>query len=410
MKIIIIDSSMHEKIIGGAQVILFPLIKGLVGKGHEVHLVTVGSPNSALATAQDQSGAITHTDLKSEWSLPVEKAQELARWLNKLRPDIYIISVSADVGWLTLPFLDPGIRTLAIGHNNIDAFYQPAAHYRQFLTSVIGVSREICRNYELVSGIDPRRIQWIPYGVQSASVQPAANESSPLRLTYIGRIEEAQKRISDVCLLIKELSSSKITYHFQIVGDGSMRSWLENELAEEVRSGKVNFTGWISNEYLPGFYQKSDIFVQTSSYEGFSIALTEAMANGCCPIVTDIPSGSVQIIQDGVNGYLVSVGDISGFIERIKILNKDRVKLHMARSAAWETGCQYSLEKMIDRYDALFRSVINEYPETDRTPNPEFPVMPSCRSLFPDWLRKVKLCARTAWFSIVSLKNRASFI
>lgn len=363
----------------------------MVSKKHEVHLVTKGVPNDKVATYIQQSGGALHTNIwDNKWY--VEKtAPQLATWINNLNPDIYLISASGDIGWVALPLLNPSIATLTIGHTDSETFYLPARHYHTFLTGAIGVSPQVAEQYHHNCGIDENKIDWIPYGVDAAEKINDYSEGGTLRLVYAGRIEEGQKRISDLGKIINKLSADKIDFAIKIIGDGPEMPGLKETLADEIGKGKVTLTGWLPNNEVARVFQQSEIFLLTSAYEGFCIALTEAMANGCCPIVTNIRSGNSKLIQNDENGVIKEIGDVNGFAEAIKSLQNNRTKLFQMRNKAWQTGCQYGKEKMIADYENSFEKAIKEVKANPRNQNIAFPVMETCRSKYPFWLRNIKI-------------------
>ncbi len=391
MRIIIIDSTLHGPIIGGAQTILSDLLKGLCQNGHEVHLIANAILDNRIEKGIRESGAIIHTNIWKNNLILEDAANLLASWVNKVKPDIYVISVSWGIGWLALPFLDSGIATFTIAHSNNDAFYFPARHYKNFLTDVIGVSHEICKKYVSVSGIEEEKIHWIPYGIRASASLPDTNNNNVLSLVFVGRLEETDKRISDVIAIIKKVEQKGIKYKFLIVGDGTRYEHIQTELAAEIASQKVHLKGWLTSDEVLDILQQSDVFVLTSSSEGFSISLIEAMANGCCPVVTDIPSGSVQLIKSNNNGYLLPVGDIEGFADKLENLSKNREILNKIRLAAWETGKEFSIDKMVKSYLEIFSKGVQKTLTNKRMPDPSFPIMESCKSKFPKWMRKIKM-------------------
>ena len=157
MKIAVIDTIID----GEADGFLTKLLTGLIAKGNEVHLVTKGAPHEKIRQEIEGSETILHTNLWQADGFVEETAPVLAKWLNEFAPDIYLISNSADIGWVVLPLLDPRIATLAIGHHDSEYFYLPARHYRLFLTRVIGVSPEVCVGYVLSSVIEKEKVEWI---------------------------------------------------------------------------------------------------------------------------------------------------------------------------------------------------------------------------------------------------------
>ncbi|MDZ4792711.1 MAG: glycosyltransferase family 4 protein [Bacteroidota bacterium] len=390
MKIVVIETIIDGPIIGGGNLYLPGLIKGLVQNGHEVHLVVKGTPNVKVLDFINESGAIIHDKPWKKKGLVTDLAPVLAEWVNQLSPDIYLISGSYDIGWLALPFIDPGIATFATAHSNTDNYYYPAKHYKDFITIAIGVSDEICKNFNEVSKIDKEKIEWIPYGIKPSTSLEERTDVEPLHIIFAGRLEEYLKRISDVKEIIKKLAVSDIKYHFQIIGDGSEYLNIKKDLSAEIAKGNVEMLGWVPGDKVLEALKNSDVFILTSSSEGFSISLIEAMANGCCPVVTDIPSGSIQLIESNKNGFLIPVGGLEKFVERLVYLYGNKTDLLRMRKAAWEVGKKFSVERMVDAYINCFKKGISIAGKDSRQINKKFPVMQSTRSKYPRWLRRIK--------------------
>ncbi len=403
MKIVFLDTTMDGAIIGGAHTFLPKILNGLNRRNVEIHLVTKGRPSEKLAQGLKDSGAIIHNKLWPEYSLVEDATPILADWLNKLKADVFVISASGDIGWTVLPYLSPNIATVAIGHNDSDTFYEPARYYSGFLSLAIGVSEEICRSYVHKSDISEKNVVWIPYGVESHP--PDFNRqvlagTQKISLVYVGRLVEEQKRSSDLIKIIQLLTKRTIPFQFRIIGDGPLYSRFQEELAAAIASGDVQMTGWLTNEELMTHLHHSDIFILTSSYEGFCISLVEAMANGCCAIVTDIKSGNKQLVTNEQNGYVVPVGDIESFIKSIAYLAANPSTLLELRRKSYEVGRSYSVERMVENYIDCFAKLIDSVKKGSRQSDPSFPLMPSCRSRYPRWLRRTKVFARRITSSI----------
>ncbi len=394
MKIAVIDTTIDGELIGGAQTFLTKLLKGLIANGSEVHLITKGKPNEKVRQEIEESKAILHTDLWDASGFVEETAPVLAKWLNDLNPDIYLISASGDIGWVVLPLLDPRIATLTIGHTDSETFYLPARHYRSFLTRTIGVSAEVCVSYVLSCVIDKERVEWIPYGVQTNDEEPVDGGEDVLKLIYVGRLEEQQKRVSDLVKVVKALSEKGINYNLQIVGDGEEMPRIKENLNEELKSGKVVLSGWLEGDKVIEAMRGREVFVLTSGYEGFCIALVESMANGCCPVVTDIRSGNGELIENEKNGFLIEIGNTEEFAEKLKYLSENRTELLEMRKLAWQKGKQYGIAKMIENYENCFASAIEDAKGAPRESFTNYPLLETCRSRFPLWLRRIKKMAK----------------
>lgn len=394
MRVCIVDSTISGELIGGAQLFLAGFVKAMVDRQYNVDLVTDGVPNKIVRETIYESGAVVHSDLWRDSSLVNDSAPIFAKWVNEVQPDLFVISVSADMGWVVLPVLKQSIATVTVGHNDEETFYAPVRHYHRFLTRAVGVSEVICRNYVDSCHMPPDRVDWIPYGVETRPAEPEQFDG-PLRLIYVGRFEEEQKRISDVVAIAKRLSATDINYEFTMVGDGEAMPMVRSELAREIASGKVRLTGWLDGEEVIRRMNESEIFILASAYEGFCISLTEAMANGCCPIVTDIRSGNNQLIKNEENGFIVPIGATDAFVDRIGFLANNRGRLLEMRRAAWETGKEYGVDRMVESYERCFEQAIENARSAPRQPEPDFPLMPSCRSKYPLWLRRIKAKAKS---------------
>lgn len=390
MKIAVIDTTIDGELIGGAQTFLPKILNGFVQNGNETHLIAKGIPNEKVSRKIEESNAVLHTNLWDKNGFVEENTPVLADWLNELKPDIYLISVSPDIGWTVLPFLDPTIATLTIGHTDSETFYLPARHYHSFLTRAIGVSPEVCVSYNLSCGIKLENIEWIPYGVQTSETEPIESGDDTLKLIYVGRLEENQKRVSDLVKVVKLLSANGTKYKLSIIGDGEEMPKIKEDVKDELNSGTVELRGWLESDKVIEAMRASDVFVLTSAYEGFCIALVESMANGCCPVVTDIRSGNKQLIENGESGFLIDIGDTETFAEKLKFLSLNRGELLKMRRNAWETGVKFSVEKMVENYLNCFQQAIDDNKENPRAANRKFPLMETCRSMYPLWLRKLK--------------------
>ena len=116
---------------------------------------------------------------------------------------------------------------------------------------------------------------------------------------------------------------SDSSWILRILGDGSMRKELEEKAHDLGILNRVQFMGTVVD--VDKHLAEASIFVFPSLFEGFPNALCEAMAAGLACVSTDCNTGPSEVIEDGVNGYLVPVGDIDAMVEKIKLLQDDPV-------------------------------------------------------------------------------------
>jgi glycosyltransferase involved in cell wall biosynthesis len=112
--------------------------------------------------------------------------------------------------------------------------------------------------------------------------------------------------------------------HFvlRLVGDGPDRPLLERLAAELGVTSQVVFEGWKNQDELRALYARADLFVFSSFAEGLPVVLMEAMAQGI-PCVAPRITGIPELIEDGVEGFLVTVADERDMAQKIERLMDD---------------------------------------------------------------------------------------
>jgi len=139
-------------------------------------------------------------------------------------------------------------------------------------------------------------------------------DDNNIYLIYVGRLEEV-KRVMDLVQIIKNIKNSQIK--LLIVGKGSLQDSLKEEIIKNNLSERIFLLGEKNQEWLARCLPNISCFVATHTGR----ALSEASFAGLPAVGYDIDWHS-EIIEDGINGYLVETGDCLSFAESIlKILN-----------------------------------------------------------------------------------------
>jgi glycosyltransferase involved in cell wall biosynthesis len=141
-----------------------------------------------------------------------------------------------------------------------------------------------------------------------------------------------------------------------LVGDGSERASLE-QLAVELRiDTQVKFLGWRAD--AEKLYVTFDLFALTSTSEGTSMSLLEAMSCGVCPAVTDV-GGNRSVLGPELNSLLVPSGDEAAVADLWHRLLRDPARRelsgHHARLRAQKA---FSLDQMVEQHVALYRELL----------------------------------------------------
>ena len=182
----------------------------------------------------------------------------------------------------------------------------------------------------------------------AATRRPAAG---PLRVIYGGRFEQHQKGIFDLPEIDRALQAAGVTVQWSLAGMGPDQDELKRRWAF---NPGVRWLGTLSNAALVDEFTAQDVFVLPTRFEGFPVALIEAMASGLVPIVSDIPSGVPEIVHAGVNGEQPPVGDIAAFASAIAGLDRDRDRLEAMSAEARAAARRYDIHDRVADYQALY--------------------------------------------------------
>jgi glycosyltransferase involved in cell wall biosynthesis len=220
------------------------------------------------------------------------------------------------------------------------------------------------------AGFRPEQLLWMPNPVDTTEFTPCArgerrglrtrlgvSELAPLVL-YVGRLapeKELPSLLDAFARLLPRLSRALLV----LVGEGPEREKLVNHARRLGIAAQVRFAGHQTIGEVRQWLQAADVFVLVSSNEGFACALVEAMAVGLPAVVSDIPANR-QLIEEGTQGLCVAVGDEAAIAAALAQLLSDPVL--SARMGEAGRRCvleQYSLEQVMDRYEAMFQEVFD---------------------------------------------------
>jgi glycosyltransferase involved in cell wall biosynthesis len=214
-----------------------------------------------------------------------------------------------------------------------------AARFTDFTVAVSERNAEVAVAHEAA---DPSQLKVIPNGIRVDRFA-APHHGTGRRVGTVGRLVLEK----NYPLLIRAVASIRDA-ELVFVGDGLLRDELQRQAGPQVQ-----FLGQRTDvaELLAGF----DVFVLSSTTEGMSIALLEAMA-ASCPIVVTAVGGNVELIQHMQTGLVVPPDDESALRSAIERLLADRVlAARLGAAARKAVQEQYSVEAMTQRYEELWR-------------------------------------------------------
>jgi len=153
-----------------------------------------------------------------------------------------------------------------------------------------------------------------------------------------------------------QIAQQESNVRFVIVGDGVLKSEMEQYAQDLGIHHKVIFTGWRRD--LPRIYADLDLLVVSSNNEGTPVSAIEAMASGC-PVVATRVGGLADVIQDAETGYLVPAKQPQLLAAAMLELIRDPQRAEqMGRSAQISVKERFSLDRLLRETENLYEELL----------------------------------------------------
>jgi glycosyltransferase involved in cell wall biosynthesis len=225
--------------------------------------------------------------------------------------------------------------------------------------AIIFVSNQLALKLTKYFNIDKKKSIVIHNGVptpkkESNNTRNLINKKKFV-ITSLGRLDKQkdfETIIKAFAMVIKMASKIKLN----IIGDGRLKIKLKKLVINLKLKNSVTFFGWKNdiNYYL----KKSDLFVFSSSYEGFGRVIIEAMSHGLPIISTNTPYGPSEILDKGKYGILVPMRDEKKMSEAILELIKNPSLRERYSKLALDRVRYFDLKKTLKQYERVFLKTI----------------------------------------------------
>lgn len=267
-----------------------------------------------------------------------------------------VVSTLGATSFEPLRYLPSGVFRVGMGQSDDPQVYEMMAHYAKHMDWCAMVSQAMQEKAAAMPAFCGVPVSYLPLGVPmcAESELPRRDFQRPLRLLYLGRLDRVQKRVHLFPAILQGLKDSGIPFSWTIAGSGPEKDSLENSLRTERSDQSVRFLGHVRYDQVPGLLQEHDVFLLASDFEGLPLSLLEAMGCGLVPVVTDLPSGIPEVVNDE-NGCLVGLNDTGGYARAIVQLHQDRQVMAAKSVAARErVAGEFSVAAMTNRWLKLF--------------------------------------------------------
>ncbi|HEX8502422.1 MAG TPA: glycosyltransferase family 4 protein [Pyrinomonadaceae bacterium] len=356
---------------GGGERHLADLARGLSARGHELFVALAeGSPLRERLTFLPEQNVFT---LPLRNALDLSGAAKLSRLAREKGVDVLHAHVARDYTLAAFAARRAKARLVVTRH----VMFPLSRVHRLALSNVsrvIAVSGAVARALRAQRIFDERKIRVVENGVDVARFARARDEfeggrdaaaGAPLRVGIVGELSalKGQEEFVRAAAVVAGRSGGRV--EFVIAGEDSARgrprrALMERLVTELNLDGRVRLLGQVGEEEMPRLMASLDVFVSASHSEAFGVAMVEALACGV-PVVATATDGAREIVEEGVTGLLVPVGDVNALASSISSLLEDE-----ARRKAFGAGAlaaarrRFDVARMVESTERVYAESLAE--------------------------------------------------
>ncbi len=349
-----------DAITGGAEKQMYLLAKGLVQRGWKVDLLVLQSDCKDRASFEREGIEVFVEKVSRVYS---PRGREIAcRWRKRIAQRAYCGIFSYHFGadlWLAM-FLRDAYPGAMVSMRRDAGFWMRPYHpwvYRWFINPrfdyVCAVSHHVKDVLRRQQGVPEAKIRVIPNGVESFLVEEKGEKEDGFVITYVANLSEVKNHrllVESASLIRTRIPEMRIW----LVGkDKGTMSSLKRLVHAKGLESVVEFLG--ERRDIPEILSRSDICVQLSRDEGMSNTLLEYMSAGKPCIATAIAPNKEVLGNCGLYVSPDDPMDLAGAI--LSLYENEEVRRTMGQMARERIRREYSVERMISRYEKLLEEI-----------------------------------------------------
>ena len=356
--------------IGGAQTHLMEVVRYMHRAGHDVSVVTgtAGWFTNELAAIGVDYEVLPDLVREINPAKDIKTINSICHILEDKQPDI-IHCHSSKAGI---------VGRIAGAIKNVPAMF--TAHGWAFTSGVspakrimyaaiehmmLGITRKVICVSEFDRQLAKRwflhnynRIVTVHNGIadKKISISTVREYSLPLKLVSVARFSHQKNNMELIRAVeqINKLYSGSL--QLNMVGDGPLLSEAQAYVESHKLEDDVHFLGRRTD--VDDILNQNDIFCLISNYEGLPISIIEAMRAEVSIIASDV-GGVNELVQDGVNGFLIPRGNIFELVEKLKyILDHKELIKYMGKASRKIYEEEYTADRMNKKIFSVYNEVI----------------------------------------------------
>lgn len=200
---------------------------------------------------------------------------------------------------------------------------------------------------------DWARLKIVHCGVDLSLFSCAAVRDHARNLLYTGRLA-AEKGLPVMFEALSLLRDRGYDFQFTLVGDGSDRASLEALAGKLGLAERLIFTGYVNQEGVREYLERSDVFILPSFAEGVPVSLMEAMASGVPVLATNV-GGVAELIEQEETGLIVPPADSLALCDAVaRYLDDVDLRRKVSRQGRERIENHFNFDVELDKLAGLF--------------------------------------------------------
>lgn len=286
-----------------------------------------------------------------------------ARWLRKERYDVVVVAQFEPTALLWLSHRLRGGRSRFVMHFHGNPKIEGTGSRRARLAfclfdaivrrmdKVIAVSPSLAHYIDERVG-EPGRVAYLPNPVrQFSTLQPPVAREGGVAFVTVGRL--ARQKGHDILIdAFAKVAARRSDARLVIIGDGDEHNALQAQIDRLGIGDHVRLAGKISDPSAE--LANADCFVSASRWEGFGVAIVEAMSAGLPVIATDCDFGPRDLIDSPEKGHVVPTGDVDALaVAMLDFASNANSKPSIHRDIRREAAAMFKLNNVVAQHAAM---------------------------------------------------------
>lgn len=356
---------------------------GMVGRGHEVHVLAPASrARGAGVFREEHEGCVltVHRIPSYAWPthpwfrfmMPMTARHHAKRVVRAAKPDVVHVQSHIVAGRGLFPVArKAGIRLAGTNHTMPENIVQHApAHTPASLVDAVvraqwrsarrlfgmadvvtSPTRSSADYFEEMTGLTD--VITVSNGIDTSCYTPDFAPRADNRIVFVGRLDD-EKHIDELIDATARLDRA-LDVQLDIVGAGEAREKLQAQARELGVADRIHFLGKLSDDELRATLTAATVFAMPSRAELQCIAAMEAMATAL-PVVAANAMALPHLVHDGENGHLYEPGDIDGFVAGLTdVLTAAPERLDAMKKASLAIVAEHSMAHTLDVFEAIYQ-------------------------------------------------------